>query len=46
MLWSGAAPLGDQTIRDILTMFPSWTVGQGYGMDNEPTWSDSVDGTP
>lgn len=30
-VFSGAAPLGPETIDDILKMFPKWNVCQGYG---------------
>lgn len=29
---SGAAPLGGETVSQILDMFPWWKLGQGYGM--------------
>ena len=31
-IYSGAAPLGKETIRDVLRIYPSWEIGQGYGM--------------
>jgi long-subunit acyl-CoA synthetase (AMP-forming) len=37
MLYTGAAPLGDETQQDIRKMFPSWAVGQGYGMTETST---------
>ncbi|RFU26396.1 hypothetical protein B7463_g9946, partial [Scytalidium lignicola] len=29
---SGAAPLGEETIRDLQMQFPSWIIRQGYGL--------------
>ncbi|KAK7417254.1 hypothetical protein QQX98_004688 [Neonectria punicea] len=29
---SGAAPLGEETVEDIGKVWPSWKVGQGYGL--------------
>lgn len=31
-IYSGAAPLGKETISDLLAAYPGWTLGQGYGM--------------
>lgn len=30
-VYTGAAPLGGQTVDDLLKMFPKWRIGQGYG---------------
>ncbi|KAM7205962.1 hypothetical protein V8F33_000792 [Rhypophila sp. PSN 637] len=32
LVYCGAAPLGKQTIEELLKIYPSWTLGQGYGM--------------
>lgn len=31
MVFSGAAPLGEETVADMKSLFPKWRVGQGYG---------------
>jgi len=31
LLFTGAAPLGKETAEEILRIYPSWRVGQGYG---------------
>ncbi|KAL2211451.1 acetyl-CoA synthetase-like protein [Sarocladium strictum] len=31
-VYSGAAPLGEETIQELLANYPKWTVGQAYGM--------------
>ncbi|EXV03743.1 AMP binding enzyme [Metarhizium robertsii] len=31
-VFSGAAPLGPEVIEGILKLYPSWSIGQGYGM--------------
>ncbi|KAL9062727.1 MAG: hypothetical protein Q9157_008682 [Trypethelium eluteriae] len=31
-IFTGAAPLGKETAEDLLRIFPSWTVRQGYGL--------------
>ncbi|PNY28991.1 4-coumarate-CoA ligase 1, partial [Tolypocladium capitatum] len=31
-VFSGAAPLGIEVIRDLLKLYPNWHLGQGYGM--------------
>ncbi|KAJ3545731.1 hypothetical protein NM208_g2376 [Fusarium decemcellulare] len=36
-LYSGAAPLGEETIRDIQSIYPDWTIGQAYGMTETAT---------
>lgn len=30
-LYSGAAPLGEETIHEIQSIYPDWTIGQAYG---------------
>lgn len=30
-VYTGAAPLGGETVREVLQVFPEWIVGQGYG---------------
>lgn len=30
-LFTGAAPLGQETAEDVQKMFPSWKIRQGYG---------------
>ncbi|KAH9204804.1 4-coumarate-CoA ligase, variant [Leptodontidium sp. 2 PMI_412] len=36
-IFSGAAPLGKETIRELSGQFPSWTVRQGYGLTESCT---------
>ncbi|KAF7561176.1 hypothetical protein G7046_g2993 [Stylonectria norvegica] len=31
-VFTGAAPLGSETQEELVKMFPSWRIGQGYGM--------------
>ncbi|KAL0937583.1 AMP-binding enzyme (4-coumarate-CoA ligase) [Colletotrichum truncatum] len=31
-IYTGAAPLGAETVEDLRKQFPTWRVGQGYGM--------------
>lgn len=31
-VFSGAAPLGEETVQDLQKLFPKWRVMQGYGM--------------
>lgn len=31
IVFSGAAPLGDQTLRELREVYPQWIIGQGYG---------------
>lgn len=31
LVYSGAAPLGDETIRDFKKVYPTWTIAQAYG---------------
>lgn len=35
-VFSGAAPLGTELTEDLLKKFPSWKIGQGYGMFSSP----------
>ena len=30
-VYSGAAPMGEETIADLLKIYPKWIVGQAYG---------------
>jgi long-subunit acyl-CoA synthetase (AMP-forming) len=32
LVYSGAAPLGEETIEELLQIYPTWTVVQAYGM--------------
>ncbi|KAH7146139.1 hypothetical protein EDB81DRAFT_689254 [Dactylonectria macrodidyma] len=36
-LYSGAAPLGEETIHEIQSIYPGWTIGQAYGMTETAT---------
>ncbi|KAH7029593.1 uncharacterized protein B0I36DRAFT_270302 [Microdochium trichocladiopsis] len=36
-VYSGAAPLGDETISDLKKIYPQWTIGQAYGMTETST---------
>jgi len=31
MLFSGAAPTGKETVEEMLRLWPTWHIGQGYG---------------
>lgn len=31
LIFSGAAPLGEETAQDVLKLWPKWRMGQGYG---------------
>ncbi len=31
-LFTGAAPMGEETIQDLKKLYPKWKVGQGYGL--------------
>lgn len=31
VVFSGAAPLGEETMQDMLKLFPKWRIAQGYG---------------
>ncbi|KAG4273450.1 hypothetical protein FPRO04_14553 [Fusarium proliferatum] len=32
LVFSGAAPLGGETIQKLLELYPKWRIGQGYGL--------------
>ncbi|KAM5356953.1 hypothetical protein ACJ41O_003599 [Fusarium nematophilum] len=36
-VYTGAAPLGGETVDDILNMYPTWRIGQGYGLTETAT---------
>ncbi|SPO00160.1 probable phenylacetyl-CoA ligase [Cephalotrichum gorgonifer] len=36
-LYTGAAPLGSETVTELLKQYPNWKVGQGYGMTETAT---------
>jgi len=36
-VYTGAAPLGAETVTDLLAIYPTWHVGQGYGMTETST---------
>lgn len=36
-LYTGAAPLGPETVAEVLKIYPNWHVGQGYGMTETAT---------
>lgn len=31
LLFTGAAPLGKETAEEMLKLYPTWHIGQGYG---------------
>jgi acyl-coenzyme A synthetase/AMP-(fatty) acid ligase len=31
LLFTGAAPLGKETAEELLKIYPTWHIGQGYG---------------
>jgi acyl-coenzyme A synthetase/AMP-(fatty) acid ligase len=31
LLYSGAAPLGPETIQEVNSLYPTWSIGQAYG---------------
>lgn len=31
-VFSGAAPLGEETTQELLGMYPKWIIGQAYGV--------------
>lgn len=31
LVFSGAAPLGDETIQKVKEIYPTWEIGQAYG---------------
>lgn len=33
-LFTGAAPLGKETVQELLQLYPNWRVGQGYGISS------------
>lgn len=35
-VFSGAAPLGEETMKEIEQLYPTWTVAQAYGKDHVP----------
>ncbi|KAK5656212.1 hypothetical protein OQA88_4973 [Cercophora sp. LCS_1] len=37
VLFTGAAPLGKETIAELLKIYPKWRIGQGYGMTESAT---------
>ncbi|KAF4988762.1 hypothetical protein FGRMN_9556 [Fusarium graminum] len=36
-VYTGAAPLGLETVDDMLSLYPKWRLGQGYGMTETAT---------
>ncbi|KAF4980212.1 hypothetical protein FZEAL_3723 [Fusarium zealandicum] len=36
-VYTGAAPLGQETVDDLLALYPKWRLGQGYGMTETAT---------
>lgn len=36
-LYTGAAPLGTETVQELLKIYPHWHIGQGYGMTETAT---------
>ncbi|KAM5366199.1 hypothetical protein ACJZ2D_010627 [Fusarium nematophilum] len=36
-VYTGAAPLGQETVDDLLSLYPKWRLGQGYGMTETAT---------
>jgi acyl-CoA synthetase (AMP-forming)/AMP-acid ligase II len=32
-VYTGAAPLGKETVDDLLSLYPKWRLGQGYGRE-------------
>ncbi|KAK3330473.1 hypothetical protein B0H66DRAFT_612080 [Apodospora peruviana] len=37
LLFTGAAPLGKETVEEMHRIYPTWTIGQGYGMTESAT---------
>ncbi|KAG7291737.1 hypothetical protein NEMBOFW57_001757 [Staphylotrichum longicolle] len=37
LLFTGAAPLGKETAEELLKIYPTWHIGQGYGMTETAT---------
>ena len=33
-VYCGAAPLGEETIRDMKSLYPDWTIAQAYGQSD------------
>jgi acyl-coenzyme A synthetase/AMP-(fatty) acid ligase len=33
-IFTGAAPLGEETAEDLQSMFPKWAIRQGYGSES------------
>jgi acyl-coenzyme A synthetase/AMP-(fatty) acid ligase len=31
LLYTGAAPLGKETVSELHKLYPTWNIGQGYG---------------
>ncbi|KAK0655893.1 hypothetical protein B0T16DRAFT_315553 [Cercophora newfieldiana] len=36
-LYTGAAPTGKETVAELLKLYPTWHIGQGYGMTESAT---------
>lgn len=36
-MYSGAAPLGEETVQELRKIYPKWQTGQGYGMTETAT---------
>jgi long-subunit acyl-CoA synthetase (AMP-forming) len=36
-LYTGAAPLGSETVDEVIQLYPKWHIGQGYGMTETAT---------
>jgi acyl-coenzyme A synthetase/AMP-(fatty) acid ligase len=36
-VYSGAAPLGEETIRELQGRYPKWTIAQAYGEFGSPS---------
>lgn len=36
-IYTGAAPMGEETIQDLKKLYPKWHVGQAYGMSRSVT---------
>ncbi|KAK1758515.1 hypothetical protein QBC47DRAFT_374924 [Echria macrotheca] len=37
LLYTGAAPLGKETVSELHKLYPTWHIGQGYGMTESAT---------
>jgi acyl-CoA synthetase (AMP-forming)/AMP-acid ligase II len=44
ILFTGAAPLGQETAHDLATMYPRWLIRQGYGLTETSTVVSSTSG--